>query len=48
MDAPVASEIIVSFHQHSDGPYFQPQARSKQKVPSSVFEQHPKPKAEIN
>lgn len=47
MDAPVASKIIVSFHQHSDGPYFWPQARSKQKVPSSVPEQHPKPKGEI-
>lgn len=47
MDAPVASKIIVSFHQHSDGPYFWPHARSKQKVPSSVSEQRPKPKREI-
>lgn len=47
MDAPVASKIIVSFHEHSDGPYFWPQARSKQKVPSSVSEQHPKCKGDI-
>lgn len=47
MDAPVASKIIVSFHEHSDGPYFWPQARSKQKVPSSVPEQHPKHNREI-
>lgn len=42
MDAPVASKIIVSFHPHSDGPYFWPHACSKRKVPSSVSEQHPK------
>lgn len=47
MDAPVASKIIVSFHQHSDGPYFRPHARSKQKVPPSVSELYPKPKREI-
>lgn len=47
MDAPVASKIIVSFHPHSDGPYFWPHACSKRKVPSSVSEQHPKPKGEI-
>lgn len=47
MDAPVASKIIVSFHQHSDGPYFWPPSRSKQKVPSSVSEQHLKPKGGI-
>lgn len=43
MDAPVASKIIVSFHQ----PYFRPHARSKQKVPPSVSELYPKPKREI-
>jgi len=47
MDVPVASKIIVSFHQHSHGPYFWPHARSKQKVPSSVTEQHPKSNGEI-
>lgn len=47
MDAPVASKIIVSFHQHSDAPYFWPHARSKEKVPSSVSKQYAKLKGEI-